>query len=35
MGAAIAGPFDIDQAVLESMITRVLRTATPQSDTVH
>ena len=36
MGAAIAGPFDIDQPVLESMIARVLRsTATPQSDTVH
>ncbi|HEX7793585.1 MAG TPA: hypothetical protein VF456_04500 [Vicinamibacterales bacterium] len=36
MGAAIAGPFDIDQALLESMIARVLRsTATPQSDTVH
>jgi hypothetical protein len=36
MGAAIAGPFDIDQSVLESMIARVLRsTATPQSDTVH
>jgi hypothetical protein len=36
MGAAIAGPFDIDQAVLESMITRVLRSsATAQSDTVH
>ena len=36
MGAAIAGPFDIDQAALESMITRVLsRPATPQSDTVH
>jgi hypothetical protein len=24
MGAAIAGPFDIDQAALERMITRVL-----------
>jgi hypothetical protein len=36
MGAAIAGPFDIDQAALESMITRVLsRPAMPQSDTVH
>jgi len=36
MGAAIAGPFDIDQAALESMIARVLsRPVTPQSDTVH
>src|SRR5262245_58514355 len=25
LGAAIAGPFDIDQAALETMITRVLR----------
>jgi hypothetical protein len=36
MGAAVAGPFDIDQTLLESMIVRVLRsTAAPQSDTVH
>jgi hypothetical protein len=36
MGAAIAGPFDIDQAALESMIARVLsRPVTPESDTVH
>lgn len=36
MGAAIAGPFDIDQAALESMIARVLsRPVTPQSGTVH
>jgi hypothetical protein len=36
IGAAIAGPFDIDQAVLESMIARVLRSsATPLSDTIH
>ncbi len=36
MGAAVSGPFDIDQAALESMIARVLsRPATPQSDTVH
>lgn len=36
MGAAVAGPFDIDQGALESMITRVLsRSATPQSETIH
>lgn len=36
MGAAIAGPFDIDQAALESMITRVLaHPVLPQSDSVH
>ena len=36
MGAAIAGPFDIDQSALESMITRVLRhPVPPQSGTVH
>ena len=29
LGAAIAGPFDIDQMALEAMITRVLSTATP------
>ena len=36
MGAAVAGPFDIDQGALEAMIARVLsRPVTPQSDTVH
>jgi hypothetical protein len=36
MGAAVAGPFDIDKAALESMITRVLaRGSTPPSATVH
>jgi len=34
MGAAIAGPFEVDKARLESMIARVL-TGTPRSDTVH
>jgi hypothetical protein len=33
MGAAIAGPFVIDQAVLEAMIARVLAPARPF--TVH
>lgn len=36
MGAAVAGPFDIDKAALEAMIARVLtRTNTPPSFTVH
>jgi hypothetical protein len=36
MGAAIAGPFDIDQNALESMIERVLaHSVLPQSDRVH
>jgi hypothetical protein len=36
MGAAIAGPFDIDQAALESMIARVLtHPVLPQSDRIH
>ena len=36
MGAAIAGPFDIDQAALESMIARVLmQPVPPQSNRVH
>jgi hypothetical protein len=36
MGAAIAGPFDIDQAALESMIARVLTApALPPSNSVH
>ena len=36
MGAAIAGPFDIDQAALESMIARVLmQPVPPSSNRVH
>lgn len=36
MGAAIAGPFDIDQSVLESMIGRVLfRPAAPPPNRIH
>jgi hypothetical protein len=36
MGAAVAGPFDIDKGALEAMIARVLATpAAPQSPTVH
>ncbi len=36
MGAAIAGPFDIDKAVLETMIERVLaQPIQPTSETVH
>lgn len=37
LGAAIAGPFDIEPSVLEAMIRRVLAQARPrpQSDTVH
>jgi hypothetical protein len=36
LGAAIAGPFDIDRTALEAMITRVLaRPRTPPSATVH
>ena len=35
MGAAIAGPFDIDQPKLEAMIARVLAPAGPASTTVH
>ena len=36
LGAAIAGPFDIDSAALEAMITRVLeRPAAPPSTAVH
>jgi hypothetical protein len=34
MGAAIAGPFDIEQAVLERMVARVLAPA-GKSSTVH
>lgn len=36
LGAAIAGPFDIDKAALEQMITRVMATPPmPPSTTVH
>lgn len=36
LGAAVAGPFDIDQSTLESMISRVLeRPLPPGSDAVH
>src|SRR5262245_58397519 len=36
MGAAVAGPFDIDQPVLEAMVARILAgTAEPVSSTVH
>ena len=37
MGAAVSGPFEIDKAVLERMITRVLapQTPTPPTTTVH
>jgi len=37
LGAAIAGPFDIDKAGLEAMITRVLAPPVPvtRSETIH
>ena len=36
MGAAVAGPFDIDKAALEAMIARVLtQPVPPSSPTVH
>ena len=35
LGAAVAGPFDIDQARLESMIGRVLASPLPASSRVH
>jgi hypothetical protein len=36
LGAAIAGPFDIDKAALETMIKRVLtQPRTPASATIH
>jgi hypothetical protein len=36
MGAAVAGPFKIDQTALEKMITRVIASyAAPPSTTVH
>jgi len=36
IGAAVAGPFDIDQTALEAMVARVLaQPAPPSSFTVH
>ena len=37
MGAAVAGPFDIDQHELETMISRILANPVPPapSNTVH
>lgn len=35
MGAAVAGPFDIEKASLEAMIGRVLKGTAPASDAVH
>jgi hypothetical protein len=36
LGAAVAGPFEIDKAALEAMVARVLaRPAPPPSTTVH
>jgi hypothetical protein len=36
MGAAVAGPFDIDQGALEAMVRRVLAVpVAPASSTVH
>jgi hypothetical protein len=35
LGAAIAGPLDIDQATLEAMIARVLAPSGPVSAAVH
>ncbi len=35
LGAAVAGPFDIDQATLEAMIARVLAGPTEGSTAVH
>lgn len=35
LGAAVAGPFDIDQRRLEEMITRVLAPTIPSSQTIH
>ncbi len=35
LGAAIAGPFDIDKAALETMIARVLAAPPPASTAVH
>jgi hypothetical protein len=35
LGAAVAGPFEIDQAELEAMIARVLTRAAPPSASIH
>jgi hypothetical protein len=35
LGAAIAGPFDIEKSALEAMITRVLRPLGSATSTVH
>jgi hypothetical protein len=35
MGAAVAGPFDIDKAKLEAMVTRVLAPLSPASHAIH
>lgn len=35
IGAAVAGPFDIDKAALEAMIARVLAPAAPSSSAIH
>ena len=35
LGAAVAGPFDIDKAQLEVMINRVLAPAPPSSSVIH
>ena len=35
MGAAVAGPFDIPQARLDAMVTRVLAAARPSPPVVH
>lgn len=35
IGAAVTGPFDVDKAALETMITRVLSTPGTPSSTVH
>jgi len=35
MGAAIAGPFDIDQRALEAMVARVLTRQAPRSSAIH
>jgi hypothetical protein len=35
MGAAVAGPFDIDQVRLDQMIRRVIAAAAPPGATIH
>jgi hypothetical protein len=35
LGAAVAGPFEIDKAALEAMIARVLAPAAPPSTSIH